>query len=137
MPHYANLNSLASDIPLRTIASMLDDDKDGVADPGVVEDTLQKVDDEIDGYLAPRYSTPLAAPLPAVVREAARNFLAEALFKRRGLASPKLSWVISANASRAKLQAIKERAADLDVATPPARPAGMAIIERARTVSRH
>ena len=135
--HYANLQSLASDIPSRTITSMLDDDKDSVADPDVVEDVLQKVDDEINGYLEGRYSTPLTGDLPAVVKSAARNFLAEALYKRRNLVTPKLSWVLAANASRAKLQEIKDGSAKLDLVTPPARPAGAAIMERSRSSSRY
>ena len=132
--HYASIQALYSDIPSRTVTSMLDDDKDGVADPEVVEDVLQKVDDEINGYLEGRYPTPLTGPLPAVVKSAARNLLAEALYKRRNLANPKLSWVVAANASRAKLQEIKDGDAKLDLQTPPARPAGGVILEPARSV---
>ena len=135
--HYASLQALASDIPSRTITSMLDDDKDGVADPDVVEDVLQKVDDEINGYLEGRYATPLTGDLPAVVKSAARNFLGEALYKRRNLAGPKLSWVLAASASRAKLNEIKEGSAKLDLVTPPARPAGAAILEASRTTRRY
>ncbi len=136
MPHYASLNALASDIPMKTIVAMLDDDKDGAADPDILEDVLQKVDDEINSYLAARFALPLAAPLPAVVSKAARSLLGEALYKRRGLANPKNSFVIAASAARAQLQEIKDGTGTLDIATPPARPAGGVILERARTVSR-
>jgi phage gp36-like protein len=44
-----------------------DRDGDGTADTGVVTDALADASEEIDSYLAARYTLPLVAPIPGVL----------------------------------------------------------------------
>ena len=51
------------------LVQLTDDDKDSVADAGVVAKAIQDAEAEINGYVATRYAVPIAAPVPDLVRK--------------------------------------------------------------------
>jgi phage gp36-like protein len=61
-----------------------DRDGDGVADAGVIEAALAAATAELDSYLSTKYPVPLAAPVPAVVRDKAVDIALYKLSQRPG-----------------------------------------------------
>lgn len=60
----ADLEERAGDVELRQIA---DRDRDGTIDAEVVQAALEDADNQINGYVAVKYTTPLASVPPIVV----------------------------------------------------------------------
>lgn len=132
---YVELVDLKDKVPDRDLVQMLDDNKDGVVDADVWAQVQAGVQTEIDGTLGQRYEVPFAAPIPAVVKLAAKRFAIEAVYARRGLADEKQPFVVDANATRKVLQAIAEGKAALAPERQRANPSGVVISEPSRTYS--
>ena len=79
---YLTLNDLAAAIPAPLLNDACDDDRDGVADSGLLDQIIQRAGDAVDSYLASLYSTPFN-PVPPVVKEAALVFACEQIYDRR------------------------------------------------------
>lgn len=82
---YLTQADIASELPPEFQLEALDDDGDGVADPGLWDKVEASAAERIDGILGQRFSVPFTAPVPAIVRSAARVFVLELLYFRRGI----------------------------------------------------
>jgi phage gp36-like protein len=105
---YLTQAEIEADIPPQFLLEALDDDNDGVADSGLWDKIEVSAAEAIDGVLGQRFTVPFAAPLPAIVKTAARVFILEKLYARRGTKSEDNPWVSQANKLRAKLDLIAD-----------------------------
>lgn len=75
---YASLNDLVARAGLDEIRQVADRDRDGIADPEVIEAALTHADNTVNGYVRARYALPFA-DVPDLVRtwavSIARHFL--------------------------------------------------------------
>jgi phage gp36-like protein len=130
---YILQSALKGKVPNDLLLQALDDNADGVEDDGVWDSIAADVDRAIDGRLEGRYTVPLAAPLPAVVAEAAIVFAAEAVYMRRGLAGDQNPWTKQADAFRKRLEAIGAGEQTLKNDLAPVKSGGAVISEPSRT----
>lgn len=70
-------------IPQPKVNDALDDDGDGKADAGALDQIIANACQEVDGYLQGRYPVPFAGVVPSVVQAAAIAFACEAIAARR------------------------------------------------------
>ena len=61
MPYIVQADLLA-DLPNDVLVQLTDDDKDGIPDTTVVNNAIDRAQSEVDGYVATKYSVPLASP---------------------------------------------------------------------------
>lgn len=98
---------------------------------GVLDEVAAAASRECDGLIEARYATPVAAPIPSKLRQAALWIALEMLFTRRG-ATPPERVTKAADGWREVLLAVGKGEAALAAAGVPA----AAIIgERSRTIS--
>ncbi|HRJ48142.1 MAG TPA: DUF1320 family protein [Opitutaceae bacterium] len=136
MPAYTTLARINAVLPPQFLVEALDDDKDGVADPGVFDEVVASVQVEIDGVLGARYSTPFANPVPALVADAALKLTAEALYARRGFAEDKNPWAVRAKAIRTLLGEVAAGSKPLTPDLGRKRPSASVITSPAKTHSK-
>ena len=130
---YVETTDLVGIIPNTHLTEALDDDQDGVADPGVFDSVADTVSRDIDARLGQRYATPFNYPYPAVVVYAARILALEALYARRGQKDDKNPYGKQAEAQRAKLDAIGAGSQPLQPGAQRAEASATAITTHART----
>lgn len=103
---YTTRDALETIIPPQFILQALDDDGDGVEDSGLWEKLSNAADTAVDAYLSGRYATPFSTTIPALVSEAAKTFLAESIYMRRGYESDRNPHTARANKLRTQLENI-------------------------------
>ncbi|MBW2644605.1 MAG: DUF1320 domain-containing protein [Deltaproteobacteria bacterium] len=80
---YSTEADMIKALPEETIKELTDDEQeDEIHSPFVVE-AIDKADGEIDAYLVNRYTTPLAVPIPAIIRGLSVDISIYYLYKRR------------------------------------------------------
>jgi len=120
-------------VPAATITSALDD---GMAGYDVEDNWTQVASaacDRVDAILATRYTVPFSAPLPALVREAARCFAAHILYLRRQAGDGSNPYTAEATRMETRLQRVADGLADLESAAGDAD--AVAIVEPSLTYS--
>jgi phage gp36-like protein len=132
---YVIQSQLKGLIPDDFLVQALDDDQDGIADPGVWDQIVVGVSTEIDGLLAMKYPVPFANPAPAVVQAAALSLALWSLYARRGFDKDKNPWNEQANGVRKRLEAIGSGKMPLTPASENAGPPQQAITEPSRLFS--
>ena len=70
-------------LPEETIIELTDDEETGDIFSPFVDEAISKADGEIDAYLVNRYTTPLAAPIPDIIRGISVDISIYYLYKRR------------------------------------------------------
>lgn len=129
---YVELTDLQAVIPSQFLTEALDDDNDGVIDAWTaVQSAACRA---VDAILGTRFSVPFADP-PAIVREAAFQFAAEACYTRRGVEFDKNPFGKSASTIRSDLRAIAKGEAPLDPTIERQKPSVSIITSPARTAS--
>lgn len=129
---YVIQSDLDGKIPAQLLLQALDDNGDGLADDGVWDKIVVDVESAINSRLEGNYAIPLAAPVPAIISEAAKVLAAEAIYLRRGLAGQQNPWVEQADAMRKRLEEIGSGKLPLTPVTTPQGPAGVVITETSR-----
>jgi phage gp36-like protein len=99
---YFTLQDLEALIPSAFLVQALDDDNDGVMDAFEVVKT--QAQSEVDAYLEPRFSVPLAGRIPRLVNKAATTLAAELCYRRRGTPDESNPWAKAGAAMRKLLQ---------------------------------
>lgn len=117
---YVTQTQIESVIPGPYLVDALDDNRDGAADVGKLDEVIAKASQAVDGYLAGLYTTPFVAtddvPIPSKVLEAAFVFTCELIYQRRGTPEDQNPFAKQANAWRTDLKAIGKGEAPLDAA---------------------
>jgi phage gp36-like protein len=103
---YSSRTAIETLIPPQFIVQALDDNGDGSEDTGLFEAIATAADAQVDAYLGGRFATPFPDPAPALVAEAAKVFIAETLYSRRGFAGEANPYTARANKFRSQLEAI-------------------------------
>lgn len=101
---YVTLTDLEAVLPATFLTQSLDDNGDGVIDAWVAVQTAACR--AVDAVLGLRYGVPFSEPYPAIVREAAFQIAAEALYTRRGVEFDQNPFGKSAATIRATLRQI-------------------------------
>jgi phage gp36-like protein len=130
---YTTKSEIEPLLPAADLVQALDDDNDGVEDPGLWDAIAAAAAAAVDGKLGQRYAVPFAAPYPAVVVEASKTFVMEMLFARRGVDSEKNPWAKRATEMRATLTYIATGDQPLAPEQTRPRPSVKAITEPSRT----
>jgi len=84
---YSVQSDLAKLITPAQLAQLTDDDGDGYADTPVISEGIAEADAEIDSYLGSRYTVPVPAPVPALLRNFSVAIALWKLYSRRGLSN--------------------------------------------------
>lgn len=132
---YVLLGQLSALIPPQFLTEALDDDGDGVADPGVFDSIVDTVHKEIDGALGQRYPVPFSNPIPAVVADAAIVLTAHTLYSRRAVEDKKNPFDRRAKEVREKLAAIAKGEQPLAPEAKRAKPSASIVSEPSKTRS--
>jgi phage gp36-like protein len=103
---YVQQSDLTGMLPPDFLTQALDDTGDGSQVAATFAQIATDIGTAIDGYLGVRFALPLAEPYPAVVTNAAKVFLCEQLYLRRGLAGSKNPYATQADGLRAILKSI-------------------------------
>lgn len=80
---YTTQAAISAKIPLQHLNDACDDDGDGSADSGVLDNIIASAATAVDSYLAGLYTVPFADPAPAPCQEAAFIFACETIYDRR------------------------------------------------------
>jgi phage gp36-like protein len=80
---YVTRAQIETAIPSAHLNDALDDDNDGTADPGVIEEIIASASQAVDAFLAGLFSVPFSGTAPAPVAEAAFVFTCERIYERR------------------------------------------------------
>jgi phage gp36-like protein len=134
---YITCQQIYGQIPQPKVNDALDDDSDGVADKGSLEQIISDAGAAVDGFLSGRYRTPFGAPYPAIVVQAALAFACEAIARRREATENQNPFTPRANIYRGTpsapglLMKIANRELPLDVSEVEAITPGAVIHEEA------
>lgn len=133
---YVTLDSLRALLPAQHILEALDDDSDGAEDPGVWLTVQAAAQEGVDGLLSGRFTVPFGAPVPALVKQAAKIFAAEIVYQRRGTKADENPWTTQAGKLRTRLTELGDSDAPAPTDFPGVAKAAAAIIsEPSRTFS--
>lgn len=103
---YTTQAEIEAEIPALFLRRALDDDGDGSADDGVLDQVIANAGRAVDAALEGLYTVPLD-PVPAVAREAAFIFTCEAIYNRRRQHNDERNpYTDRANTLRTKLERI-------------------------------
>lgn len=80
---YVTQARIETAIPAAHLRDALDDDGDGQADSGLIEEIIASASQAVDAFLAGLFTVPFADPAPAVAAEAAFVFACERIYDRR------------------------------------------------------
>lgn len=104
---YFTRKSVEGKIPPEFLLDALDDNRDGVEDPGIYDAVAENACTAVDAFLGSRWPVPFpAGSVPPLARQAALVFALEELYQRRGWSentSPPNPWSAQANALRTRL----------------------------------
>lgn len=110
---YTTQADIEANIPGPYLVDALDDDKDGNADPGLLDTIVSGASNAVDSYLAGIYTVPLN-PVPAVAKEASCVFTCEMIYARRGVPVDENPFTKRANFWRDRLEKIGKGEIPLD-----------------------
>src|SRR5689334_19606371 len=102
---YVTQTQLETSIPAPHLVEALDDDRDGVADSGKLDEVIEQGSQQVDALLESRYTVPFTT-VPKKVAEAAFVFVCELLYQRRGLHGKENPWFDRAERWRDALEKI-------------------------------
>lgn len=112
---YTTQARIETAIPPQHLRDALDDDGDGQADDGLLDEIIASASQAVDAALAGLFTVPFTDPAPAVVAEAAFVFACERVYDRRQL-TEKNPWRDQADKWRERLEKIGKGDLKLDAA---------------------
>lgn len=110
---YVEQTDLKADVPEKFLIQALDDDGDGVADPGIWDLIATAACNDVDARLSPSHATPFSTPYPPIVPQAAKIFAMESVYQRRGFSGTNNPWTTQADGWRTRLDKIGAGEEDL------------------------
>ena len=131
MPAYTDQTAIEAEVPPAHLTDGLDDDGDGVADEGRLDQLIANAATEIDGMLGSIYTVPFEDP-PALVQHAALVFVCENIYRRRERMGDRNPYSGEASRLRMRLEAIGAGKAPLVASEARVNTPGAAITETSR-----
>ena len=122
-------------MPRQFILQALDDDGDGVEDPGAFDVLCAHACSDVDSLLSPLFTVPFADPFPVLVNQAAHTFAAALLYQRRGMTSDKNPFAKDAVAIAEKLTRLVQKKEPVPKDFPVSVATVSASTERCKSVS--
>lgn len=116
---YCTLTDLEKLVPEDELVQLTDDAGAGTVDAGVVAAAIEDADEEVDAFLAVRYSLPLAT-VPALVRRISGSLAICQLYSRRSHLKLPESWKDKCDRARRLLETIAKGTLALGAPDPPA-----------------
>lgn len=108
MADYLTLSDLEGSIPPQFLIQALDDDNDQVIDAAAWAKVLADAQGEVDSYLEGKMPLPLTiTPVPMLIKQAAKAFVCELLYRRRATPDETNPWKKQADGLRKRLAAIQ------------------------------
>ncbi len=126
---YVTQTEIQAKIPATVLNDALDDDGDGAADSGTLDQVISLAAQEVDGFLSGLFTVPFADPAPAKVRTAAFAFACEMIYQRRNVPADKNPYSAAAAWWRNHLQKVGNRELTLDAGTEPTNTPGAVVTE--------
>ena len=114
---YTSQSQIETLIPPADLTAILDDDRDGQPDSGLLDNIIAGASQAVDAYLAASYPMPLPNPAPAAAAEAALLFACEMCYARRLNQDQKNPFTSRANYWRERLAQIGRGEIPLDGST--------------------
>jgi phage gp36-like protein len=111
---YVTQSQVTAKIPAPVLNDALDDDGDGQADPGSLDNIIALASQEVDSYLMGLFNTPFQDPAPAKVQSAAFSFVCEMIYQRRAVPEEKNPFTAPAKFWREHLQKVGNRELPFD-----------------------
>lgn len=139
MSAYVERAQIEALVPPAFLLEALDDDNDGTEDDGVFDAIVTGAQDEVDSYLGAVTPVPFAGTVPSLAKVAAKLFVLEALFARRGYSKdtdPRNPWASQATGMRAKLGRISAGEEAMSPTQTQVAPGVVLVSEHSRTQSR-
>lgn len=127
---YVTQQRIETAIPPQHLRDGLDDDGDGQADEGLLDEIIDSAGQAVDAMLAGLFAVPFD-PVPAVVAEAAFVFACERVYERRQI-TERNPWREKADAWRERLEKIARGELKLDSTQDAAFVPGAAVTEAAK-----
>jgi hypothetical protein len=127
MSAYCTREQALAYISAGDLRSFLDDDGDGVEDPGLLDSIISTVSGLVDGALAAIYAVPFSPPYPPKAQEVTLIFLCEALYKRRLTPDEKNPFKAAADEYRKQLDSIRRSGTGFDATVSRAISPGVAV----------
>ena len=79
---YCTQSDIEKQLPSERLITLTDDDGDDIPDTGVIDEAIADADEEIDSYLAARYTVPVS-PVPGIVKKLSVDIAIWNLYARR------------------------------------------------------
>ena len=132
---YVTKAEIEAVIPPQFLTEGLDDDSSGSADSGLFDLLVEQAENDVNSVLGQRYSAPFSSPVPPIAKRAARLFVCEAIYHRRGLHGDQNPWEKQAEKIRTKLDRIARGDEPLEPDIQREKPSASIITEDAKTHS--
>lgn len=84
---YCTLTDLTTMVDEAELIALTDDDDEGAVDTDITDAAIADADAAIDTYLVKKYTVPMTAPVPTVIRKLSVDVALYNLFTRRGRVS--------------------------------------------------
>ena len=126
---YITRTQVEDKLPPPILLDALDDDGDGVEDPGRFDSLVGTASQEVDGYLAGLFTVPFLDPAPPKVCQAALCLMLYGIYRRRGVADKDNSYYHDVVFWREHLQKVANRELPFDASMVKAFTPGAAITE--------
>lgn len=129
---YTTQAKIEAKLPPQFLTQALDDDGDGSADSGLLDQIISVCSEEIDGILGQRFDVPFTT-VPSIVASAALTLCLYTLYVRRGLSGDQNPFEKPWMAMEEKLQKIARGDLPLEYSTPEGTAPAKIITEDAKT----
>lgn len=116
---YCTEADIISQVGQNNIIPFLDDDQDGAADSGLLDNIITQASDQVDGFIASVYDTPLST-VSGSVKYATIIFVCEILYRRRLTPQEQNPYREEAKRMREWLTRVSDGELALDVNVPQA-----------------
>jgi phage gp36-like protein len=119
MGRYISQGDLDEYIEERSLIQLTDDNNAGSVNAAIVEECIGGAEDEVDGYLASRYTVPIAGTVPGNITEACVVLACRRLYVRRGRVPEMFSEVVKDTMDMLKMIAKGQIQIDADEPSSP------------------
>lgn len=127
MPYFTRAQ-IEAELPAQFLTQALDDNGDGTEDTGKYDEVAAAACGDADALVSQKYPVPFSTPYPPLIAMAARMFMLEKLYSRRGYTGENNPHAGAAEKMRSRLIAVGSGTAALGPEVAKAAPAPVRVI---------